>query len=142
MTKIVPVPYYELPAYKTVRGLYKKLTTNKTLESIPKAVKKRMVEPALEEMWQIMSNIYEVREIEKQLNEGASRILHEDAANLLLDARRKAARCIVAIRTIHETKVSASDLRPLINNDLYEDYSHDLVSIYRQLGFWARKHQP
>lgn len=49
--------------------LYGKLSSNKTLESIPKAVKKRMVEPTLEIMWKIMANVYEVREVEKNLEE-------------------------------------------------------------------------
>lgn len=148
MTKIKSLPYYELPVYKTTRELYKKLSTNKTLESIPKGPKKRMVEPSLGEMWDILTNIYEVRELEKQLEENTGPLKedylseqHKTAARLLLEARRKASRCIIAIRTLHETKVSASDLRLLIPKDLYEDYSHDLVSIYRQLGFWARKHQ-
>lgn len=147
MTKIKSLPYYELPVYKTARELYKKLSTNKTLESIPKGPKKRMVEPSLGEMWDIMSNIYEVRELEKQMEDDDFPVqeddlvqMHKTAAGLLLEARRKSSRCIIAIRTLHETKVSANDLRLLIPKDLYEDYSHDLVSIYRQLGFWARKH--
>lgn len=147
MTKIKSLPYYELPVYKTTRELYKKLSTNKTLESIPKGPKKRMVEPSLGEMWDIMSNIYEVRELEKQMEDDDFPVqedvlvqMHKRAAGLLLEARWKSSRCIVAIRTLHETKVSAKDLRLLIPKDLYNDYSHDLVSIYRQLGFWARKH--
>lgn len=149
MTKITTVPYFELPVYRTTRQLYGKLSTNKTLESIPKSVKKRMVEPTLEIMWNIMANVYEVREMEKQLEENSSNfnkdvleLMHQEAASLLFEARRMTSRCIIAIRTLHETKVSASDLRLLIPKDLYNDYSHDLVSIYRQLGFWARKHQP
>lgn len=152
MTKIKSLPYYELPVYKTTRELYKKMSTNKTLESIPKGPKKRMVEPSLGEMWDILTNIYEVRELEKQLEEqleeGSGPLdedylseQHKTAARLLLEARRKSSRCIIAIRTLHETKVSANDLRLLIPKDLYEDYSHDLVSIYRQLGFWAKKHR-
>lgn len=143
MSQVQRVPYYELPVYRTARQLYNKLSTNKTLESIPKAVKKRMVEPALSDMWDIMADIYEVREIEKQLEEngmGHPVPGHKEARELLLRSRRRAARCIIAIRTVHETRVSSSDLRALIPNSLYNEYSHDLVSIYRQLGFWARKH--
>ena len=67
--KKASVPYYELPVYKTARSLYSKMSTNKTLESIPKATKKRIVEPALNEMWDILASIFEVRELEKQLEE-------------------------------------------------------------------------
>ena len=137
-----PVPYYELPVYKTIRKLYKDISTNSTIDSIPKAPKRRMVEPALEQLWEVMANIYEVREVEKQLGEEEHPLpgLHRDAAALLLESRRKTARCLIAIRTIYETKVSTNDLRPLITTTLYNSYAQDLVSVYKQLGFWARKH--
>lgn len=138
------IPYYELPVYKTIRGLYTKMTSNKTLESIPKAVKKRIIEPAFDDMWDILVNIFEVRELEKQIseceNEEITKRSHHAANTLLLEAKRKASRCIIAIRIVYETKVHAQDLGSLIPKKLYNDYSHDLVSVYRQLGFWARKH--
>ena len=44
----IPVPYYQLPVFRTVRQFRDKLMTNKTVESIPKHFKKDIVDPMLE----------------------------------------------------------------------------------------------
>ena len=132
------MPYFEVPVFRTVRDLYSKMIDDKKLESIKKVIKKRMVEPALQDLWDIQVDIFEVRELEKQIAQD-NEALHAEARRLLLGARRKAARVIITIRVIYETKVQAEDLGTLIPENLYEDYSHDLISIYTQLGNWIKK---
>ena len=133
------LPYFQVPVFRTVRRLYDKMAASKVLESIPKAVKKRMVEPALQDLWEVQVDVFEVRELEKQItNENGA--LHSIARKLLLEARRKVARVIVAVRTLYEIRVHGTDLGMLIPKNLYEDYSQDLVSIYKQLGCWINKH--
>ena len=133
------LPYFQVPVFRTVRRLYDKMAASKVLESIPKAMKKRMVEPALQDLWEVQVDVFEVRELEKQItNENGA--LHSNARKLLLEARRKVARVIVAVRTLYEIRVHGTDLGMLIPKNLYEDYSQDLVSIYKQLGCWINKH--
>jgi len=140
----VDVPYYTLPVYRKTQELYQKITADKVLESIPKATKKRMLEPAINALYEILIDIYEVRELERQLDKGDSPLsneLHRDACRLLLDARRKAARCIVSFRLVFETKVESPYKLLLVPQDLYEEYAEALVSIHHQLSYWSRKHE-
>ena len=107
------LPYFQVPVFRTVRRLYDKMAASKVLESIPKAMKKRMVEPALQDLWEVQVDVFEVRELEKQItNENGA--LHSNARKLLLEARRKVARVIVAVRTLYEIRVHGTDLGMLI----------------------------
>ncbi len=138
------IPFYQLPVYRKTQDLYQKVVTNKVLESIPKATKKRMLEPTLKNLYEILVDVYEVRELERQLDKGDNPLageMHQDACRLLLEAKRKAARCIIAFRLIFDTKVESPHKLLLVPQDLYEEYAENLVSIHHQLGFWARKHE-
>jgi hypothetical protein len=137
-------PFYQLPVYRKTQDLYQKVVTNKVLESIPKATKKRMLEPTLKDLMEILVDIYEVRELERLLDKGETpfaKEMHRDTCRLLLEAKRKAARCIIAFRLIFDTKVESPHKLLLVPQDLYEEYAENLVSIHHQLGFWARKHE-
>ena len=137
-------PFYQLPVYRKTQDLYQKVVSNKVLESIPKATKKRMLEPTLKNLYEILVDVYEVRELERQLDKGDNHLaeeMHRDACRLLLEAKRKAARCIIAFRLIFDTKVESPHKLLLVPQDLYEEYAENLVSIHHQLGFWARKHE-
>lgn len=137
-------PFYQLPIYRKTQDLYQKVVSNKVLESIPKATKKRMLEPTLKNLYEILVDVYEVRELERQLDKGDTPLaeeMHRDACRLLLDAKRKAARCIIAFRLVFDAKVETLHKLLLVPQDLYEEYAENLVSIHHQLGFWARKHE-
>ena len=141
-------PFHQLPVYRKTQDLYQKVVTNKVLESIPKATKKRMLEPTLKYLYEILVDVYEVRELERQLerqlDKGDNPLaeeMHRDACRLLLEAKRKTARCIIAFRLIFDTKVESPHKLLLVPQDLYEEYAENLVSIHHQLGFWARKHE-
>ena len=137
-------PFYQLPVYRKTQDLYQKVVSDKVLESIPKATKKRMLEPTLKDLMEILVDIYEVRELERQLDKGETpfaKEMHRDACRLLLNAKRKAARCIIAFRLVFDTKVESPHKLLLVPQDLYEEYAENLVSIHYQLGFWARKHE-
>ena len=137
-------PFYQLPVYRKTQDLYQKVVSDKVLESIPKATKKRMLEPTLKDLMEILVDIYEVRELERQLDKGETpfaKEMHRDACRLLLNAKRKAARCIIAFRLVFDTKVESPHKLLLVPQALYEEYAENLVSIHHQLGFWARKHE-
>ncbi len=137
------IPFYQLPVYRLTQDLYQRIVSDRVLESIPKATKKRMLEPVIMFLWEILVDIYEVRELEKQLDMGENLLvdeIHREAYRLLMGTKRKTARCIVAFRLVFETKVDTPYKLLLIPQGLYEEYSESLVSIHYQLGCWARKH--